>query len=85
MLAAMSCHASASNFVFTCGGVDWFVVVPGRTACSYAGVNTIRGGIMKQRMAARERTPKAHRAVAELDRRGAESGIDGALYEFIKS
>ena len=39
---------------------------------------------MKQRMAARKLAPEAYRAVAELDKRVAESGIDRGLYLLIK-
>ena len=39
---------------------------------------------MKQRMVARKLAPEAYGAVAELDKRVSESGIDRALYLLIK-
>jgi AhpD family alkylhydroperoxidase len=39
---------------------------------------------MKQRMAAGKLAPQAYKAVADLDRRVSESGIDGALYLLLK-
>src|SRR5215208_3099593 len=54
--------------------------VPGRR--SRGGSET--GGDVKQRMAASKLAPEAYGAVADLDRRVAESGIDEVLYLLIK-
>jgi hypothetical protein len=40
---------------------------------------------MKLRMTARKLGPEAYRAVADLDRRVVESGIEGGLYLLISS
>jgi AhpD family alkylhydroperoxidase len=82
--AAMACHVSGSSFVFLHRPVDRRGVVTDRTTYPQAAASTIRGGIMKQRMVISKLAPEAYKAVAELDKRVSESGIDGALYLLAK-